>query len=864
MIIENKVNYILKIKSKKIYTDIFILFSLLMAKANINEKDLNFNPQENKKFISLLDKIPSDKLKLLEKMELVNVLLDTGKFPKEIIAFNKAISVVKEYASAEIESIFSPEEKTTMLDICNKVTATIKILLTNTELSGFQNLLRAITPALQNETPERQKKFKSVLEGYYKTNNTKGIAKIKNLTTMYGTNNIYEILTQRIDYFSYHEKLPDEEMQKSDLDGTQIKEYYILKDKKWGDLLIKTGESIKKLYQDLEIDIPTAIEELKTQYHNIKIAQEADNESPMNEVFKSPDLLLAAQNEAKKILEKARERADDLVGEGVLKRLKELNEKLENNPDYSICLKEFMPKRNYINRLLEKNKKNEVPKYITIILEKLHKNKSSVSNAELLILYSYYVKNSYIPQHVIGGVIKNMRYLAQGKGIITNKLITAKIDPILQRENLTIAETIRILDFFPILFEETKKANQMNLDRLKITSGKRIHQILERVSTEAYDKTLSREEHSLVKNALKKWTFGTSTIEYKNDIIENNILKTEVISELQEKLKKFIIIDRKIDYYEGELVAPPKGEIMIKEERFPIKTLLWVFEKLVDDIKNTFSENRKNLDTVKKEVLPQAETLQKYGLAKNEDISKLYKKYDEIHNRENFSHITDGHTKNYINTLIARASMPFVKSISWITDIPALANYTYFHKDDIKLIQNMNATIGSLATDKNKKFWTPRHSLEDLANMANEVKEFDWTIMINGTSIWYESTDTFQFDAIWIRKRQGKLKNIELVCYDLEKIKRVYGKYLNPEKSAYTEVDKERILMMDQKLLNERNTRVMKSDPTLIRSETSAPGVQQGKILISTAYKEYLENIVESKNIFPEAKISENKNPWLS
>jgi len=420
-------------------------------------------------------------------------------------------------------------------------------LLKDTEKNYHYNIEQAI----QTIYPPKPQKAKSRI-----------IGKILNLCTLFNSYNIIDILQNRLQIISYHEKTDKDPKEISLLNGSHIKEYFIIRDRQSPNKILLAGEeSIRSLYQlfaikpslQTEKEIQEAYETFQNQ-HKIQASQKdiQHTEEQVQTQRENPEKFDILKAKIQKLVSQNQE-MQRYYQESLLEKLAQF----QKHEDTGTLLKELLPTRGFLKRF---DHQKNLPNYIQEIINKFQNKEKRISEEESMFLYLYFAQHHLISITSIQHIINNLKVL---------QAPTEKIQAQLHAQYLNIFAIIEILETLPNYFQQVQEYNQKTTQSIEkkyqfslsktiesfrpfflLSQNMQIKELDPKLYV-SYYQVLDSQEQKDIKTLFSKRSFKISNyqkmIETKD--IEKDAHSMEDISQWEEKLKKLVIIKRKLDYY---------------------------------------------------------------------------------------------------------------------------------------------------------------------------------------------------------------------------------------------------------------------------------------------------------------------------
>ncbi|MEF2175077.1 MAG: hypothetical protein V3575_01290 [Candidatus Absconditabacteria bacterium] len=448
------------------------------------------------------------------------------------------------------------------------VSYSLSLILDN-DTKVLDNLKDNFLVALQDYPIEQIERALNVLDSYYsdvrqdksmrKGIDTKAISRIRNLCAVFGSFDIYDILANRIEFIDYHlvNSWSDSLSQESRLDGAKVKNYFVIKDKVTGNIII-VGDSIQLLYKDFNVILPNDANLLKTnRIELIKTTKYRNLNSKLNSLT-DESKYESTKDLATKSLSSNGLENDFLISSWLLQKLNEITIKIDKG-EYGELIKSFNPKRNYINWLIEVKSKNELPKYIVDLIKKLSSINDELTSQEMLILFSYYARESTIDLESIPNIVENIKFF-----IDQGEQIPNEIQSLINQKTINQVQLLQILDRTGKFLSQAKSLNLKTIKKFELENEIKIKDIVKNLfplvsqirkeySTDMlyFNLILSnssdRSTISWLKNIMKVWTIGINSVDdfdFGSKLI-NNISGVESISSLENYLSIFLLEHRK-------------------------------------------------------------------------------------------------------------------------------------------------------------------------------------------------------------------------------------------------------------------------------------------------------------------------------
>lgn len=436
----------------------------------------------------------------------------------------------------------------------------------------LDNLKDNFLIALQDYPINLIEKALNVLDSYYsdtrkdkslrKWVDTKAISRIRNLCTIFGSFDIYDILNNRVEFIDYHlvNSRSDSISQESRLDWAKVKNYFVIKDKVTWNIII-VWDSIQLLYKDFNIPIPNDSIFLKNNRIDIVKKTKFKNLNSKLKILVDEWKYDKNKDLATKTLLSHWINNDMLLSRWLLQKLDEITIKIDKW-EYWEVIKSFNPKRNYINWLIENKSRKELPKYIEELINKLVSLNDELSSQDMLILFSYYARESIISMDSIPNIVNNIKYFIDKWSELPQHVIN-----LLNNKEINQIQLLQILDNAWNLLSQARIQNLDTISTFEQTNSIKIKEIIKSffplvlqqrkeysIDMLYFNYILStctdKLNLSIIKNLVKVWTVwitNTDDFDFGNKL-KNNIAWIESIIKLEGFLRIFLLEYRKYCY----------------------------------------------------------------------------------------------------------------------------------------------------------------------------------------------------------------------------------------------------------------------------------------------------------------------------
>lgn len=627
--------------------------------------------------------------------------------------------------------------------------------------------------ALQDYPIELIEKALNVLDSYYsdvrqdkslrKWADTKAISRIRNLCTVFWSFDIYDILKNRVEFIDYHlvNSRSDSVSQESRLDWAKVKNYYVIKDKNTWNIII-VGDSIQLLYKDFNVPMPS--DSLSLKNNRIEVVKKAKFRSLNSKLKWLSDEWKYENNKewATKALLSNWINGDLLISRWLLQKLDEISIKIEKW-EYWELIKSFNPKRNYINWLIENKSHKELPKYIVELINKLVSLNEELSSQEMLILFSYYARESTIYLESIPNIVNNIKYFIKEWA-----QISIQVQSLLWNKEINQIQLLQILDNVWAFLIQAKSLNLETIKSFESLNKIKFKEIIKTFfplvlqTRNEYSKDMlyfnlvignsaDKSNLSTIKNLIKVWTIWINNIDdfdFGNKLI-NNICWIESIDNLNNYLNVFLFEYRKYIY------------CLSLNKPFQSKISSYIDENVSSvDIKSTWSQ----LNTSFKKDIKSKFALQKLPskLMKIEDLKD-----------ENWSNIDYFQFTNKVSKTYFPSNTNTSIYINWV--ILSLSNFTKYGLFPLEKLPSFLNVFNFY----NRQWFEPK--LDENKYLYDDFEFFMWFGSFISTMHYPKSILTKDYINPWVT---DKIQQIVNTCKEYfgwaskDEITNLYNLYL--------------------------------------------------------------------------------------